>query len=141
MPRTKQETAHQLGRNVRDASRLGPTGRNLTYIFNDPGDYYQQTVPPVQVAQGQNQWPSLERINGNLGFNPQQVLRSTLFDEMMKRQALQMQMQNFLSSVMSNRPLIRGQIGQAQFRGGPFMSPSSTGKPNIGFGVQGKIPF
>ncbi len=145
MARTKQQEVSMLERNIKEAMRLGPTGRNLMYIFNDPGNFNEQTVPPVQAGQYLSPAVRVENIGRNLGYNPQEILNTILQQahERRKREIRLNQMrsiQHLLQTSMGNQPLVSGQLGRMKFGAGPFIG-SSGGRPNVGVGVRGGFSF
>jgi len=72
-------------KNTQDAERMRGTNPNTqSYIFNKPGNYYQQDIPPVKVPQAPREYPEPE-WGPNVPNSIRSLLRQYLWKQMMQR--------------------------------------------------------
>jgi len=129
---------NDLQRNILDAIRLSrqPQGNispsPRTFIFNEPGNAYQQKTPMVEAPSGGNKTVGIES-------NAEMQALMQYLQKMMKQINQKKQWQLIMKNML---PMLQGRAGKANIQGGPFMKPSGqSGKPEFGAMLQGRIPF
>ena len=130
---------NDLQRNILDAIRLSRVNQNSnmgsrtprTFIFNEPGNAFQQKTPIVEVPRGGDHTIGIESTG-----------EREMMMEYIKKIMNQINQQKQWRLIMRNMlPMIQGQMGRANMQGGPFVRPGRGGKPEYGAMLQGRIPF